>query len=54
MTAGAGILHQEFHSDDFAKQGGVLQMVQLWVNLPAKHKMTAPAYQAILSKIERG
>jgi redox-sensitive bicupin YhaK (pirin superfamily) len=50
MTAGAGILHQEFHSDDFAKQGGVLQMVQLWVNLPAKHKMTAPAYQAILSK----
>mgnify|MGYP002655230569 FL=1 len=50
MTAGAGILHQEFHSDDFAKRGGVLQMVQLWVNLPAKHKMTAPAYQAILSK----
>jgi redox-sensitive bicupin YhaK (pirin superfamily) len=50
MTAGAGILHQEFHSDDFAKQGGVLQMVQLWVNLPAKHKMTAPTYQAILSK----
>ena len=50
MTAGAGILHQEFHSDDFTKQGGVLQMVQLWVNLPAKHKMTAPAYQAILSK----
>ncbi len=50
MTAGAGILHQEFHSDDFAKRGGVLQMVQLWVNLPAKHKMTPPAYQAILSK----
>jgi redox-sensitive bicupin YhaK (pirin superfamily) len=50
MTAGGGILHQEFHSDDFAKQGGVLQMVQLWVNLPAKYKMTAPAYQAILSK----
>jgi redox-sensitive bicupin YhaK (pirin superfamily) len=50
MTAGAGILHQEFHSDNFAKQGGVLQMVQLWVNLPAKHKMTAPTYQAILSK----
>jgi quercetin 2,3-dioxygenase len=49
MTAGSGILHQEFHSDDFAKRGGVLQMVQLWVNLPAKHKMTAPAYQAILS-----
>jgi redox-sensitive bicupin YhaK (pirin superfamily) len=50
MTAGSGILHQEFHSDDFAKRGGVLQMVQLWVNLPAKHKMTAPAYQAILSQ----
>jgi redox-sensitive bicupin YhaK (pirin superfamily) len=50
MTAGSGILHQEFHSDDFAKRGGVLQMVQLWVNLPAKHKMTEPAYQAILSQ----
>jgi len=50
MTAGAGILHQEFHSDEFAKRGGVLQMVQLWVNLPAKDKMTPPAYQAILSK----
>jgi len=50
MTAGSGILHQEFHSDAFAKQGGVLQMVQLWVNLPAKHKMTEPAYQAILSQ----
>jgi len=49
MTAGSGILHQEFHSDDFAKRGGAFQMVQLWVNLPAKHKMTAPAYQAILS-----
>jgi quercetin 2,3-dioxygenase len=50
MTAGAGILHQEFHSDAFAKQGGVLQMVQMWVNLPAKHKMTAPGYQPILSQ----
>ena len=50
MTAGSGILHQEFHSDTFAKQGGVLQMVQLWVNLPAKHKMTAPGYQPILSQ----
>jgi redox-sensitive bicupin YhaK (pirin superfamily) len=50
MTAGSGILHQEFHSDDFAKRGGVLQMVQLWVNLPAKHKMTAPGYQPILNQ----
>jgi len=50
MTAGSGILHQEFHSEDFAKQGGILQMVQLWVNLPATHKMTAPAYQGILNQ----
>lgn len=50
MTAGSGILHQEFHSDAFAKQGGLLQMVQLWVNLPAKYKMTAPGYQPILSQ----
>ena len=50
MTAGSGILHQEFHSEDFAKQGGILQMVQVWVNLPATHKMTAPAYQGILNQ----
>ena len=50
MTAGSGILHQEFHSDAFAKQGGIFQMVQLWVNLPAKHKMTPPTYQEILSQ----
>jgi redox-sensitive bicupin YhaK (pirin superfamily) len=50
MTAGSGILHQEFHSEDFARRGGILQMVQLWVNLPAKHKMTAPAYQGILNQ----
>lgn len=50
MTAGSGILHQEFHSDVFAKQGGIFQMVQLWVNLPAKHKMTPPTYQEILSQ----
>lgn len=50
MTAGAGILHEEFHSERFAKEGGVLNMVQLWVNLPAKDKMTRPAYQAILEK----
>jgi len=48
MTAGAGILHEEFHSPAFTQQGGLLHMVQLWVNLPAKDKMTAPAYQAIL------
>jgi redox-sensitive bicupin YhaK (pirin superfamily) len=50
MTAGSGILHEEFHSESFAKKGGNLEMVQLWVNLPAEHKMTKPAYQAILNK----
>ncbi len=48
MTAGAGILHEEFHSQAFAKSGGTLDMVQLWVNLPAKDKMTTPTYQALL------
>ena len=48
MTAGAGILHEEFHSAAFARAGGVLQMIQLWVNLPAKDKMTSPGYQPIL------
>ena len=48
MTAGAGILHEEFHSEAFTRQGGRLHMVQLWVNLAARDKMTAPGYQAIL------
>ena len=47
MTAGSGILHEEFHSEAFSQSGGELEMVQLWVNLPAKDKMTAPGYQAI-------
>lgn len=47
MTAGAGILHEEFHSPGFSQSGGQLEMVQLWVNLPAKNKMAAPGYQAI-------
>lgn len=47
MTAGAGILHEEFHSPAFSQRGGELEMVQLWVNLPARHKMTPPRYQAI-------
>jgi len=50
MTAGAGILHEEFHSEQFARDGGVLEMIQLWVNLPAKNKMAKPTYQAILDK----
>ncbi len=48
MTAGAGILHEEFHSANFARAGGPFEMVQLWVNLPASDKMAAPGYQAIL------
>ncbi|MCB1938290.1 MAG: pirin family protein [Rhodocyclaceae bacterium] len=47
MTAGAGILHEEYHSDAFERSGGELEMVQLWVNLPAREKATPPAYQAI-------
>jgi len=50
MTAGAGILHEEFHSERFAQDGGILDMVQLWVNLPAKSKMAPPSYQAILNQ----
>jgi redox-sensitive bicupin YhaK (pirin superfamily) len=49
MTAGAGILHEEFHSPAFTYQGGELEMIQLWVNLPAADKMTAPSYQGIRS-----
>jgi len=48
MTAGGGILHEEFHSPAFARTGGPFRMVQLWVNLPAKDKMTRPGYQSIL------
>ncbi len=47
MTAGSGVLHKEYHENEFNKQGGLFQMVQLWVNLPAKDKMTTPKYQAI-------
>ena len=47
MTAAGGILHEEFHSPAFTKSGGALEMVQLWVNLPAKHKMSAPRYQTL-------
>ena len=47
MTAGRGIVHQEYHSKMFSQNGGVFEMVQLWVNLPKKDKMTKPKYQAI-------
>ncbi len=50
MTAGGGILHEEFHSHGFAQKGGTMEMVQLWVNLPAKDKMVSPRYQAILAR----
>lgn len=50
MTAASGILHEEFHSKDFARQGGTIEMVQLWVNLPAKDKMAAPGYQTLLNR----
>ena len=49
MTAGSGILHQEFHSEGFTKSGGPFHMVQLWVNLPKKDKAAAPGYQSILN-----
>lgn len=49
MTAGAGILHKEYHEKGFSLTGGAFQMVQLWVNLPAKDKMTRPNYQSIMN-----
>ena len=49
MTAGGGIIHEEFHSTGFTRTGGPFRMVQLWVNLPASDKMAKPGYQAITS-----
>ena len=58
MTAASGVLHKEFHETEWAKQGGIFQMVQLWVNLPAKDKMSPPKYQAIknseMKKVDLG
>jgi redox-sensitive bicupin YhaK (pirin superfamily) len=50
MTAGRGVLHKEMHGREFAQRGGRFEMLQLWVNLPAKSKMTAPAYQTLLAR----
>ena len=50
MTAASGILHEEFHSESFTRQGGTLEMVQLWVNLPARDKRAAPGYQTLLDR----
>jgi redox-sensitive bicupin YhaK (pirin superfamily) len=47
MTAGAGILHKEYHEKEYARKGGPFEMVQLWVNLPKKDKSTPAHYQAI-------
>lgn len=49
MTAGSGVVHEEKHEREFTRRGGVFEMVQLWVNLPKSHKMSAPRYQAIAS-----
>ena len=49
MTAARGILHEEMHGAEFTRNGGTLEMIQLWVNLPAKDKMRAPGYQEIVS-----
>ncbi|AZA88374.1 pirin family protein [Chryseobacterium shandongense] len=47
MTAAKGVLHKEYHEKEWAKAGGIFQMVQLWVNLPSVYKMSCPKYQAI-------
>ncbi|TKC13007.1 pirin family protein [Pedobacter polaris] len=47
MTAAKGILHKEYHEENFSKKGGLFQMVQLWVNLPAQFKMSTPKYQGV-------
>lgn len=49
MTAAGGIVHDEFHSEAFTREGGELHMAQLWVNLPAAHKRARPAYQSLLA-----
>lgn len=56
MTAASGLVHEEYHGKEFAKKGGTFEMVQLWVNLPKKYKMSPPGYQGItgdrISRIE--
>lgn len=48
MTAASGILHKEYHETEFSKKGGILHMIQLWVNLPKDKKMIEPKYQTLL------
>jgi redox-sensitive bicupin YhaK (pirin superfamily) len=50
MTAGSGVVHEEKQTSQFAKDGGTMEMVQLWVNLPKARKMTPPRYQTLLAK----
>ncbi len=50
MTAGSGVVHEELHSQAFSESGGIFEMVQLWVNLPARLKLTQPRYQGLLGK----
>lgn len=50
MTAGGGVLHNEYHEKEFARAGGVMHMMQIWVNLPKKHKLTQPKYQELTSR----
>ena len=50
MTAGSGLLHKEYHETEYSKTGGPFQMVQLWVNLPAKDKKTTPKYQELTNQ----
>ena len=47
MTAGRGVMHEEFHSPAFGKRGGVFSMVQMWINLPQADKLTKPNYQTL-------
>jgi quercetin 2,3-dioxygenase len=47
MTAGSGLLHNEFFTSEFSRMGGVAHFVQLWVDLPKEYKMVAPHYQAL-------
>ena len=53
MTAAGGIVHEEYHSQRFTEQGGEMEMVQLWVNLPAKPKLDRPGYQSLLTRTFR-
>jgi hypothetical protein len=50
MTAGSGVLHKEYHEENFSKKGGEFEMIQLWVNLPKVYKMTKPNYQELSNK----